>query len=643
MKGPMAIFDRALAPIRTRSGLLTRAGMLVIAPLVAIATIDIAHAEPATETRQLITDTEEKLSVEVSGWLGLGKVAAGCSTGLLPLRFTVINGGQSEAVITVRFTPGYGTTATVPWTRIVAPAGDTVRSTVYVGPGQIGTAPVGPEFFPSWMLMLNPSPGGGPRREIECRIDLNWQSITATLPAGSATPAMVSVEANRRVLSPAAFKRIFEARQGAIHLAANSEVDPATAPEDWRGWSALREFVLTDDDWSAMPTSSRRAMQEWLALGGHAVFLAADTDPGRLDRLGLPAAHADGRRRVGAGEVIPLVYDAIPRPPAAEEPPPDQVPPTAWWLSSATDLIERPGGWQDIPWSGDGLGRRAGFAERGLPVAAILSFLALLAIIAGPVNVMLLAGRGRPSRIFWTTPLISLVATGLLLGLMFLRDGVGGTGARRTLCLLDPDRNTMAVLQEQFSRTGILLGSSFPIREPSLMQPQQAAGGLNAQPGMASMQGSFVEVEDQRRSGDWFTSRSDQAFTLQTVRPGRGRIEWTGSGDAPEVLSSLDVPLARIFLLDDQGRWWKTGPLPPGERRRLEPATQTEFDIIRLDFLSGASQAVARAINRLSGQPGYAWAEAAEPGKVAIATLDAIRWSKDEAWFVGPVIRMEGR
>jgi hypothetical protein len=627
MRRSVAILDKAGGAIGAAKRLLGRASAIVVA-MTTLAGFDVTTAAPATQTIQLITDPEQKLSVEVSGWLGLGKVADGCSEGLVPMRFTVVNGGDTEATITVRFAPGYGTIATVPRTRIVAAPGATVRSTVYVGLGQVGTSP-GPAYFPSWMMSFGAS-GSGPRRDVECQIHQNWNSVATTTssspsPGGFHTPE--PTETQRRLLTTAAGQRVLEAKHAYGTGTTQSEVDPAIAPEDWRGWTTLREFVLTDDDWTAMPTASRRAMLQWLALGGHVVLLADDTDRDRLDRIGLPASQADGRRRVGAGEVIALANGAIPRGVADDTP-----------LGDA--LIERPVGWADSPWSGVGLGRQAGFLERGLPVAAILTFLALLAIIAGPVNIMLLAGRGRPARIFWTTPVISLVATSLLLGLMFLRDGVGGAGARRTLCLLDPDRNTMAILQEQFSRTGILLGASFPIREPSWMQPQP----LTTTPYNApTVTGSFVEIEDQRRSGDWFTSRSDQAFTLQTVRPGRGRIELSGPADAPEVISSLDVPLERVFVVDEEGRWWKTGRLGAGERRLLETSSAEEFAPFRRDISTLASQPIVRAIARLEGLPGYAWAEAAEPGKVAIASLDAIRWSQDEAWFVGPVVRTEGR
>lgn len=616
---------------RTRPSILSGRRLLRLAVVVValLALAPVAPAAPVTESRQLISDSDQKLTVTVKSWLGLGGLAPGCFEGLVPLEFTVVNGGTSDAVITVRCGAGYGTLVTAPRTQIVAPPGSTVRSTVYVGKGPSGQAPSA-EYYAAGSLMINASPGIGPRREIDCQLYQTWQSV-GTAPTATAAPSP-TVEDQRRVLTPTAGKRLLELRPGFSSDSTQSEVDPATAPEDWRGWSTLREFVLTDDDWTAMPAPARRAMLEWIALGGHAILIATDADGERLDRLGLPARQADGHRRVGAGEMIPLAASAIPAP-SADGPLADEF----------AGVIERPAGWLDLAWSGAALGRSAGFGERDLPVAAILVFLALLATIAGPVNIMLFAGRGRPSRIFWTTPVISLVATALLLGLMFFRDGVGGAGVRRTLVLLDPDRNSMAVLQEQFSRTGILLGRAFPIREPSWMLPQPTDSAGTSTAGMSRSAGSFVEIDDERRSGDWFSSRSDQAFTLQAIRPGRGRIELLGPPNAPEVLSSLDVPLARLFVVDDDGRYWKTGPMDAGERRRLEPADEGEFEDVRNKFVSGASPPLSRACARLASARGYAWAEAAVPRKVAIATLDAIRWTSDTTWFVGPVVRTEGR
>ena len=241
---------------------------LALAIVALLALSPVAPAAPVTESRQLLSDSDQKLTVELKSWLGLGTVAAGCFEGLVPLEFTVVNGGTSEAVITVRCSAGYGTLVTAPRTQIVAPPGSTVRSTVYVGKGPFGQAP-NADYFAAGMLMINASPGIGPRREIDCQLHQTWQSLAVPPSAGiPSTPTAAST--HRRVLTPDAGNWLLEARSSYSTGFTQSEVDPAAAPEDWRGWSSLREFVLTEDDWTAMPASARRAMLEWIALGGHA-------------------------------------------------------------------------------------------------------------------------------------------------------------------------------------------------------------------------------------------------------------------------------------------------------------------------------------------------------------------------------------
>ena len=68
---------------------------------------------------------------------------------------------------------------------------------------------------------------------------------------------------------------------------AEALVDLAAAPDDWRGYTLLREIVITDDDWTTIPAGTRRALLSWVGLGGLLLVAASDVDGERLDRLGL--------------------------------------------------------------------------------------------------------------------------------------------------------------------------------------------------------------------------------------------------------------------------------------------------------------------------------------------------------------------
>jgi hypothetical protein len=251
--------------------------------------------------------------------------------------------------------------------------------------------------------------------------------------------------------------------------------------------------------------------------------------------------------------------------------------------------------------------------------------------MAGPVNVMVLAGKGRRSRMFWTTPLISLAATAFLLLLMFMRDGVGGAGARRVVGLLAPEQNTMAVVQEQFSRTGVLLGSSFPIAEPSWLEPIDRRDWND----------KFAEADGRTRQGDWFRSRSDQAYLAMAVRPSRASLEVAGGAEdsPPSVLSRIEVPLDKIFVIDEDGRYWTTDTVGTGQKKPLQASDADAYNRWYESLLADTGPVRRDLLEPLRNVRGHAYASSSEAGKVAVKTLPAIRWVDERADFVGPFTR----
>jgi hypothetical protein len=430
---------------------------------------------------------------------------------------------------------------------------------------------------------------------------------------------------------PSAISRAAFSKRGTAlekyFVAGGLGLDLARAPDDWRGWSTFSSLLFDESEWIAMSAGQRKALLDWVGLGGRAGLVVADASAGRLDRIGLPAADPDGRRRVGAGEIIALKSDGDTLDTVEVDrfltgrrvhPKSDRL---GDYLDTSTGFSKWADGFRklfDV------------FGPRRLPMAAILGFLAIFGLVAGPLNVMVLAGPGRRSRMFWTTPLISLAATAFLLGLMFLRDGVGGAGVRRVLGLLMPEQNGMAIIQEQFSRTGVLVGGSFPIREPSWMRP---LGDLDVDEGL-------LEIDGRQRQGDWFKSRSDQAHLLETVRPSRAKVEFVAGGDGkPAVISSIEVPLDRLFVIDEKGTYWTAADVGTGERKPLERSDADTYGRWFDGIASDAGPIRKAALDAVRNRRGHAYAEATGAAKVAVQTLGAIRWVDDKAAFVGPFTR----
>jgi hypothetical protein len=382
----------------------------------------------------------------------------------------------------------------------------------------------------------------------------------------------------------------------------------------------------------------RKALLDWAATGGRAGVLVADREADRLDRLGFPVAGPDGRRRIGAGEIVAVPWDGskleandveafLAGRTTFEDALGDYHPASkASGMSRFGATAPTGGGWDP------GFGRLFDrFGLRSLPVVPILAFLAVFGLVAGPLNVMVLAGKGRRSRMFWTTPVISLAATGCLLALMFLRDGVGGAGSRRVLGLLAPEHNALAVIQEQFSRTGVLLGTSFPIAEPAWLEPL----------GPRDSQAEFVEADGRTRRGDWFRSRDDQAFLATAVRPSRARIEFVPGADAapPAVISSIEVPLERVFVIDEEGRYWSADDVGTGEKKPLAASNAEAYDKWFASLEADAGPVRKQAFAAVKNLRGHAYATSPQAGKVAVATLGSIRWIDERSDFVGPYTR----
>jgi hypothetical protein len=566
----------------------------------------LAGSVSRAEIETIATETGSGIAIEVEGWTGLRSVTTGRSAGLIPITVTITNDTNVGHMWSVASDDRFGRHAGVlPSARIPVPAGATAKATLFVGCA---------------------ADGGG---HTELRLsghatnDSFYVDCRGAGQSGSTSSPMF----------PTGISKDVQAAQGdafeSFTLSGNP-LDMARAPEDWRGWSSFRDMLMSEGEWRSLAGGRRKAMLDWIATGGRVGVLVKESTPERLDGMGIPTAGPDGRHRIGAGEVVVLEWDGKAlsantvnsfRVRGRES--------STTLLDNYQPHVSRRGA--EASWDG-GFGRLVSvFGERALPVGWILGFLTLFGIVAGPVNVMVLAGQGRRSRMFWTTPLISLAATLFLLLLMFMRDGVGGAGARRVLGLLVPEENTMAILQEQFSRTGVLLGSSFPIAEPSWLQPIGAHGWNDR----------FAEIDGRSRQGDWFRSRSDQAYVALAVRPSRARLEVVRDFDdaPPSVLSSIEVPLDKVFVIDEEGTYWTADAIGTGQKKPLQASDADSYNRWFDSLVADAGPIRRDLIEPLRNVRGHAYATSSDAGKVAVKTLGAIRWIDQRADFVGPFTR----
>ena len=347
--------------------------------------------------------------------------------------------------------------------------------------------------------------------------------------------------------------------------------DPAALPADWRVWGSQHAMVLRQADYAQLDPEHRVALRRWVALGGR---LALSTESEHL-----AAEH------LGAGLIVPLSGDIAYLPPA---------------LISRQLALSVPS--PSLP-IGDSLARdhasieAFGSGERS-DTRWLVYVLIGFAITAGPLNLLVLAPAGRRHRMLVTMPLIALVGAVVMGAGVVARVGLGGEGVRSSVVALAPGEGGAAVFQDQVSRTGILLSRRFALPDDAVM----AAASLDA--GSARAGGALLGREGGEASGDWFRSRSYQAYQLRRFVAGTGKVEVTAlaADGAPTVTSTLKTPLQEFAWIDDQDRVWTAPALEPGKAVVLAAAKDAPWPRMQARGSKSLREIFAGAANREPGR-----------------------------------------
>ncbi len=393
------------------------------------------------------------------------------------------------------------------------------------------------------------------------------------------------------------------------HDLMGTPVDLGLLGGDWRALVGLDALWISDADFATLDASRRAAIHDWLVHGGRLFVCAQSADPSLRAGLGLPATGDAADLGLGRVELLPWDGRGLP-------------------LDKLADKIDLPGlqrtdasaAAADWPMVGD-VGR--------IPLNApfLITFIVLFALVVGPLNLFWFASAERRHRLFWTTPLLSVGASLLLVGFIVLQDGFGGHGERVMFCLLLPDERKTVVTQEQVARTGVLFSRGFQTSEDTVLTALQT--------GIASDRRSR-EQNGRTYTGDWFASRSVQAHRLEAVVPSRAEIQLLNAdaardGAPPVFTSSVPTAIKMIYYRDANGKQWRGGNLRTGERVSLATDATDEVSALSLGGSAGLNSEVRTAVERPGG-----FVAVAEDGPF-FDTLPLIRWNKQRAIFAGPV------
>jgi hypothetical protein len=393
------------------------------------------------------------------------------------------------------------------------------------------------------------------------------------------------------------------------------QFDPKMAPGDYRGWLGCDSVWLSSSDWEAFDSIHRQALLDWTKLGGdlHVCFLSGDKNTALAD---LPA----GDTPLGFGRIARVAVKDNSK----------FVDHIAHTIRGGSRLLDTIHSGYVAGWS-----LRAGIPPVVVHTGLILGFVIVFAVLIGPVNLFALARRKKHMHLFWTTPALSIAASIALAFVIVLQDGFGGHGNRFNAIYLDAAAHKAFTVQEQVSRTGVLLARRIPMHENFFMTAVQCNPGLENRNRNYALEGDSL-------TGDWFSSRSVDAHLLLAAQSSRARVEISPAGEAPSVTSGIGTTLGEIYYRDARQRVWHAEGVKTGERQIMRPSTAaalSEWWTRRRGFTGGY---LRMRLLDIADQDNFFFAAAEGPAEQIIPTLPAIVWKQDTLLYFGPVAAAGG-
>ncbi len=416
-----------------------------------------------------------------------------------------------------------------------------------------------------------------------------------------------------------------------------SMVDVKSLSSDWRGLTGVASLLLKDSEWLSLPPGPRDAICDYVAQGGHLTLFTPDEPETVATRLRLPTT--DGKPGVYGFGLITLNQL-------------ETTPPSAKVLQDAVEAHPAPTSAEiDSLFSTWDL--RVSLGMIAVSSGFIIAFVFVFGALVGPVNLFVFARGKNRFRLFWTTPLLSLLASlGLIIGILFT-DGLGGQGKQMLAFFSLPGTNREVVIQEQASRSAVLFNNRFRNTQSYLITPvsMEVMNAAMAHEGDFSSRrfsnhgdntpNTYSQTGDEL-SGSWFPTRAITGQYLQAMRPTRSTLSvlnndgFTKRGEAPIVLSSFADELSEVHLLDERGKYWVCRHLQPGRQQTCQSDSREDYARFWKTSCQLAGGKLRPSLQAAGSHAGYFYASGHPGSGESLTTLDEVSWKASSGVYLGP-------
>lgn len=378
-------------------------------------------------------------------------------------------------------------------------------------------------------------------------------------------------------------------------------------------WSGVSGIWLQIKEWRNLTSQQRRALITWIHAGG-SLFMAYENESGPLPELGLRTNQDSAELGWGTVTLVQMIGSTLDLQKTGRQ---------------ILNLDMKPQYPFTTDYHTESWGASAGFDKPRLNLWLVLGFSVAFCAIIGPANFFLWATLERRHRLIFSIPFLSVLFSVLLVAGIFLIDGFGGEGVRKSLVYLNAGQNRGWIFQESISRTTMLLGEDFEFPEDAQIHqimPEKPDGDASQ---------SRMVRDGTRLSGSWFKSRSLQAHYIRQTQPTRAQVIIEFDDSSPRILSQLPDPLEVVYWREDADTLWKASDLKSGVGKEMAKVTRNEFQEWSGEVAKDASPAVRQNWADGLNRPGWFFASGNKSSLFLIETLPAIDWKNDQVLYMG--------
>jgi len=318
--------------------------------------------------------------------------------------------------------------------------------------------------------------------------------------------------------------------------------------------------VVTSDDMARMPAPVRQALWSYVECGGTLLVMGRFEMPASSNRVHCEAPRGIEASYVGFGLCL-----------VSGQPSPEKLDKSEiQFLKAAWDSTLAP--WLRERSRTDANNAFPVVKDVTLPIRTLFSLLLGLAILIGPVNLIVLHRLKRQIWMLWTIPAISVAATLSVVIYAYLSEGVTPTLRLESFTILD-----------QVARRATTLGRA------AYYCPMTPRDGLHfshdtevspvgvAQHGAGGSARTMDWTRDQHLDSGWVSARVPAHFVLRKSEPRRERLEVTRAPDgAVVVVNGLGADIAELRLLAPDGYVHGHRQIKAGTLVGLERESSTE-------------------------------------------------------------------